>query len=372
MGERKRRPRVGLALAGGGPFGAIYEIGALAALEEAIEGLELNALDCYVGVSAGAFLAAALANGIPVAEIHRLFIAAGRGDGAIAPKLFKRLAWREYLRAAIERRIPTGFFDNEAIHHYLDGAFARRGRTNDYRLLPRALYLVATDLDTGESVSFGRPGHDAVAISKAVQASAALPGLFPPVEIDGRSYVDGALKKTLHASEALDDGMDLVLCVNPLVPFDARRAPRDGKSGDRRLVKGGLPVVLSQTFRALIHSRMALGISKYRSLYRRSDVLLFEPPPGDSEVFFTSVFSYRGRRDVCEHAYENTLRDLARRADELAPVLARHGLRLRQHALAHPAGMPAHRARPRRLAASAAELRDTLGQLRSWMAQRGA
>ena len=38
------------------------------------------------------------------------------------------------------------------------------------------------------------------------------------VEIDGHHFVDGALKKTLHASEALDDGMDLVLCVNPIVP----------------------------------------------------------------------------------------------------------------------------------------------------------
>jgi NTE family protein len=369
---RKRRPRVGLALAGGGPFGAIYEIGALAALEEAIEGLDANALDCYVGVSAGAFLAAALANGIPVAQIHRLFIAGGTGDGALAPALFKRPAWREFLRAALEWRVPTGLFDNEAIHEYLEEAFTQRGRANDFRLLARALYLVATDLDTGESVSFGRPGHDAVPISKAVQASAALPGLFPPVEIDGRYYVDGALKKTLHASEALDDGMDLVLCVNPIVPFDARRAPCDGEPPPRNLVRGGLPVVLSQAFRAVIHSRMALGISKYRTLYRKSDVVLFEPPQGDSEVFFTSVFSYRGRRAVCEHAYQNTLRDLARRRPALAPVLEKHGLRLREHVLARPAGMPARMAPSRHLAASAAELRDTLAHLRNWMAQRGA
>jgi NTE family protein len=361
-----KRARVGLALAGGGPFGAIYEIGALAALEESIEGLAPNALDCYVGVSAGAFLAAALANGIPVAEIHRLFIDGGKGEGAIAPRLFKRPAWREYGRALLERRVPTGLFDNTAIHEYLEEAFTRRGRSNDFRRLRRSLYLVATDLDTGESVSFGRPGHDAVPISRAVQASAALPGLFPPVVIDGRSYVDGALKKTLHASEALDDGMDLVLCVNPIVPFDARHSPRHVD-----LARGGLPVVLSQAFRAVIHSRMALGISKYRALYRKADVLLFEPPPGDSEVFFTSVFSYRGRRDVCEHAYENTRRDLARRARELAPILARHGLRLREELLARPRAMRVQgAARPRAgLHATAAELRDTLGHLRDWMAR---
>jgi predicted acylesterase/phospholipase RssA len=362
--RRERRPRLGLALAGGGPFGAIYEIGALAALEEAIDGLELDALDCYVGVSAGAFLAAALANGIPVAEVHRLFIAGGKGEGAIAPRLFKRPAWREYARAAFERRVPTGLFDNEAIHHYLQEAFGRRGRSNDFRRLARALYIVATDLDTGQSVSFGRPGQDHVPISRAVQASAALPGLFPPVVIDGRAYVDGALRKTLHASEALDDGVDLLLCVNPIVPFDARRSARPIE-----LARGGLPVVLSQAFRAIIHSRMALGLSKYRSLYRGSDVLLFEPPAGDSEVFFTSVFSYRGRRAVCEHAYENTRADLARRASELAPILRKHGLRLRTEVLSRPGGMRPDRQAPSGLHASATELGDTLRHLRSWMAQ---
>ena len=362
--RRSRRPRIGLALAGGGPFGAIYEIGALAALEEAIEGLDLHDLDCYVGVSAGAFLAATLANGIPVAEVHRLFIAGGAGEDAIAPRLFKRPAWREYARAVLERRVPTGLFDNDAIDRYLQDAFTRRGRSNDFRRLRRALYVVATDLDTGESVSFGRPGRDHVPISRAVQASAALPGLFPPVAIEGRSYVDGALRKTLHASEALDDGMELLFCVNPIVPFDARRSARRVD-----LARGGLPVVLSQAFRAIIHSRMALGISKYRSLYRGSDVLLFEPPAGDSEVFFTSVFSYRGRRAVCEHAYQNTRADLARRARELAPLLARHGLRLREEILGEPRALRLGEPAARKLHASARELRDTLAHLRSWMAR---
>ena len=89
--------------------------------------------------------------------------------------------------------------------------------------LGRKLFLVATNLDTGASVTFGAPGHDHVPISRAIQASSALPGLFPPVEIDGEHYVDGALNKTLHASVALDEGIELLLCVNPLVPV--RRVP---------------------------------------------------------------------------------------------------------------------------------------------------
>ena len=60
----RRRNKVGIALAGGGPLGAIYEIGALVALERALRGVSLTDLDVYVGVSSGAFLAAGLANGM--------------------------------------------------------------------------------------------------------------------------------------------------------------------------------------------------------------------------------------------------------------------------------------------------------------------
>jgi predicted acylesterase/phospholipase RssA len=66
--------RIGLALAGGGPLGAIYEVGALCALDEALRGMDFNALDGYVGVSAGSFIAAGLANGISPRQMCRAFI----------------------------------------------------------------------------------------------------------------------------------------------------------------------------------------------------------------------------------------------------------------------------------------------------------
>src|SRR5690349_18931995 len=72
--------RIGIALAGGGPLGGIYEIGALLALADSLDGLDLNALDVYVGVSSGSFVAAALANGISPAQMYRLFIVGGTDD----------------------------------------------------------------------------------------------------------------------------------------------------------------------------------------------------------------------------------------------------------------------------------------------------
>ena len=67
-------PKIALALAGGGPLGAIYEIGALCALEESLNGIDFTKLQHYVGVSAGAFIAAGLANGITPRELCAAFI----------------------------------------------------------------------------------------------------------------------------------------------------------------------------------------------------------------------------------------------------------------------------------------------------------
>ncbi|HQC71706.1 MAG TPA: patatin-like phospholipase family protein [Candidatus Competibacteraceae bacterium] len=353
-------PRIGLAVAGGGPVGLIYEIGALRALDEALEGVDLNRLDVYIGVSAGAVMAALLANQFKPSQICHIFINNESEEHPLDPQIFlvpalgeyaRRLSavpgllwqsfWR-YLRNPLDlsllqsltllgRALPAGFFDNEPIHDYLQRMWNAPGRTDDFRQLAKRLFVVAVDLDTGESIKFGAPGYDHVPISRAVQASAALPGLYPPVEIDGRFFVDGALRKTMHASVALQEGLDLLLCLNPLVPFDARLSKKAVGAPQQvgRLVEGGLPVVLSQTFRALIHSRLQVGMQKYDSEYPNSDVIMFEPNSDDAKMFFTNVFSFSGRHWVCEHAYQTTRQDLLARREELEPVLARHGIRMR-------------------------------------------
>ncbi|NJN48266.1 MAG: patatin family protein, partial [Candidatus Competibacteraceae bacterium] len=149
-------------------------------------------------------------------------------------------------------------------------------------------------MDTGEAVKFGARGNDHIPISTAVKASTAMPGLFPPVEIEGRYYVDGGLRRTLHASTALSSGAELLFCINPIVPFNAKLTPPD-KKRYHSLVEGGLPVVLSQTFYAIVHSRMKIGMSKYATQYPNKDVILFEPNSGDAEMFFSNVFSFANR-----------------------------------------------------------------------------
>jgi predicted acylesterase/phospholipase RssA len=229
--------------------------------------------------------------------------------------------------------LPTGLFSNQTIDTHLARLFTGPGRTNDFRQLKTRLTLVATHLDSAEAAPFGRPGWDHVPISKAVQASAALPGLFPPVEIDGQFYVDGALKKTMHASVALDAGVDLLICLNPLVPFNATSPDIAAGAGSiPRIVEGGLTAVLSQTFRSMIHSRMELGMKHYERAYPHTDIVLIEPDHHDPELYLANTFSYAQRRKLAEHAYQQT-RNLLRQDRTVAQKLARHGITLNQAAL---------------------------------------
>jgi predicted acylesterase/phospholipase RssA len=399
---RKAAPghgRIGLAIAGGGPIGGMYELGALRALDAAIEGFDPCRLEVYVGVSSGAFLAAGLVNRLTTAEMCRIFITGDSHEAKFRPEIFLQPAFLEYLRRAsnlprlayqwwkdlltdptgqrlsdvvgkLGGLIPTGIFDNKEIERFLRTVFTGRGRTNDFRELGRPLFVVAVDLDSGEAVRFGSPGWDDVPISLAIQASAALPGLYPPVDIRGRHFVDGALRRTMHASVVMDHGVDLMIGINPLVPFDASRA-RVQPEGMDKLAEGGLPVVLSQTFRTLLQSRMQVGLGKYAQQYPTVDQLVFEPDAGDGEMFFTNIFSYSSRHRVCEHAFRSTLADLRNRRDALAPVLARHGLRLRDEVLDDPGrsvmdGIGA----PRRQTETTARLRRALDDIGELVRQR--
>ena len=403
---RGARPRIGLALAGGGPLGAIYEVGALCALEEALDGLDCNELSGYVGVSAGGFLAAALANGMTPRQLCSGFITNdGPRQDLLRPEQFLRPAWGEYARrtaalpglllqaglrvvlgrrallSAIEllgRALPTGLLSPAPLEAHIRRLLSAPGRSNDFRQLSRKLVLVATDLDSGEAAPFGQPGWDHVPISQAAAASAALPGLFPPVAIGGRWYVDGALKKTLHASVLLDMGLDLLICLNPLVPFDATHARhRVMASGDPRipkLVVGGLPVVLSQTFRSLIHSRLELGLKRYERTHAGTDIVLFEPDHHDPEMFLANTFGYAQRRALAEHAYQRTRADLRSRRSTLAPLLARHGIRLNDAVLDDTRRRLLGRGKPRqrtRAARTLQRLDEVLNDLDRALAARG-
>lgn len=417
--KQARTAKIALALSGGGPLGAIYEIGALCALEESLTGIDFTALDHYIGVSAGGFIAASLANGISPRELCTSFILNDGADspmnathaseaspdrfdptwlmtpaygefsrraimlpGLLMSALWRLTVERKSLTEVVERlgaALPTGIFSSEQIDVQLARLFSAPGRTNDFRELKTKLTLVATNLDSATAAPFGRPGWDHVPISQAVQASAALPGLYPPVEIDDQYYVDGALIKTMHASVALDEGIDLMLCLNPLVPFDATapqipRVMQRGLAPERRriprIVDGGLPAVLSQTFRSMIHSRMELGMKHYQHAYPDTDIILIEPDHRDPELYLANTFSYAKRRQLAEHAYQQTRHMLRTRKTGMSAKLARHGVFLDLDALNDPkrqlaAALPA----PTRVGQAVATLQELMDDLSDVLAR---
>jgi NTE family protein len=355
--------RIGIACAGGGIEGAVYEIGALCALEEAIQGLDFTKMHVYVGVSAGALICSSLVNHITPRQMSLGILSHQEGVHPITPEIFYTPDIGEYFSkvtripgvlleaiqeyiinpgdislsgslSRLSKLLPVGIFNNEPLEEYVRTNLAMTGRTNRFQELETVLRIIATDLNSGQTVVFGKEPYADVTISKAVQASSALPFVYTPVKIGDRYYMDGVARRTVHASVALEEGADLVICINPIVPYEAIENDFEIKDLIRKnLVDEGLPAVLSQTFRTMIHSRMGVGIKNYGFSYPGRDIMLIEPGKEDYRMFFTNIFSFNNRKEVCEYAYQTTRKQLLERAGELEPLLLKHGLTLRTHLL---------------------------------------
>ena len=182
--------RIGLALGGGAARGFAH-IGVIKALEA--QGI---VPDIVVGTSAGAVVGALYASGLSGFELQKIALDMDEnqlGDWSLPDR---------------------GVFKGEALQNFVNRAVANR----PLEKLPRSFAVVATDLKTGESALF-RTGNTGM----AVRASAAVPGVFQPVSINGRDYVDGGLVSPIPARAARSLGANFVIAVDISVkPRDAR------------------------------------------------------------------------------------------------------------------------------------------------------
>jgi predicted acylesterase/phospholipase RssA len=352
-GASRRKKKVALVCAGGGVTGAIYEIGCLRALEELLDRSVVD-LDLYVGISGGAFVASLLAAGISPAQMYdEVTSGAGSPFGVTAAPLF-RLGALEFLKRSARaphvlsralktaltseghnltdvawslfELLPPGLLDTSGIQESLHALLLAHGQTDRFSDLARPLFVVAVDLDRGAAVAFGDAEHREVPVSRAVQASTALPGLYRPVRIDGRDYVDGGVKKTAHINLAIQNGADLVICLNPLVPI---RNPAEGGPLRGHLSNRGLTFVLDQVLRIVLHGRMEYGLERYRAEHPEVDILLLEPPGDDLRMFSYNIMRYSARRVVAEHAYRSVLRFFRENESTYRRLLKRAGIGLR-------------------------------------------
>ena len=340
--------------AGGGVTGAVYEIGALRALEELL-GRSVLDFDLYVGVSGGAFVASLLANGISPVEMYDEVVMHGTrpfgvsaapvfslgladllARAARAPRVVADAFWTAMtgegrnladLGLSLFELLPAGLLDTSGMQRYLQQLFRTRGKGDSWQDLARELYIVAVDLDDGSAVAFGEDGHRDVPVSRAVQASIALPGLYRPVRIGGRDYVDGGVKKTAHINLAIRHGADLVVCINPIVPIrnDTRNGPLGGHLSEK-----GVTYVLDQALRIMLHGRMQYGLERYELEHPDVDILLIEPERDDLQMFSFNIMRMSARRLVAENGYRSVVDGFARNRASYARMLKRHGISLQE------------------------------------------
>lgn len=217
-----------------------------------------------------------------------------------------------------------------ALGRYVASALSRPGYTNKFARLKRDLYIIATDLDTGQRVVFGRDERNDATISQAVAASTAVPLLYRPVRIGQSELVDGGLRGNASLDVAIEKGATLVVCINPLVPYDnSDRAsiPFLGPDGGY-LSDKGMQAIASQVSRITGHAALHYHIKQMRRAHPEVDIIVIEPRPKDHEMLFYNIMRYSTRLIVARHGFESVTLDLAEDYARYKAIMARHGIPL--------------------------------------------
>jgi NTE family protein len=211
--------RRALVLGGGGITGIAWEIGVLAGLAEA--GVDLTGADLLVGTSAGSVVGAQLTSG---ADLEALFARQLEPPtGEQAARMTRSALLRYGLAALRSRRDDVGFrrrIGALALAAERAGLTATEQERLDVigsRLVSREwpdrdLRITAVDAQSGEFRVLDRTSG--VPLLQAVAASCAVPGVYPPVTIDGRRYVDGGMRSAANAD--LAEGHDRVVVLAPI------------------------------------------------------------------------------------------------------------------------------------------------------------
>ncbi len=319
-----------LVLAGGGVIGGMYEVGALAALDEGLPGFRANDFDLYVGSSAGAVVASLMAHGVRPVDLYRI-LDEGRDDplnfhrGSVyhkrafftASRNFARLLWAIGKKAVVKFRMewpdilarsgsdmPAGFFSLAPLERYMREAFAAKGFSNSFRDCPRPLLIPAVDLDLAERVVFGVGTLTETPISQAIAASSAIPGFFEPFRIDGRDYVDGDVGHTGHADLAVEAGATIVVVLNPAVPL--RVGGPDGPEVARR----GMYAIMEQAGHITSVNLLELGLKELKLRQPEVEFHLIQPEPRPSPLVGPSM-GFEGSRAALRFGYASVRQWLA-------------------------------------------------------------
>ncbi len=326
---QRNQKKVGLVLGGGGILGGAWLVGALYALSEAT-GFEPSKADYVVGTSAGSVVAALTAEGMPPwflvhhqrgGDVQGMTDASGQplpnaDDGARrllswtgqvprpvlgSPALALRTAlqpWRYPPAAAASAWIGRGFLSNEEIKRMVT-AVVPHGWSRHPNM-----WIVALDYAKGKRVVFGQEGSPQAELWQAVSASCAIPGLYRPVRIGGRLYVDGGVWSPSNLDLLRETDVDVVIAMNPMSSLQP-----------------GLPTTIAErverNFRAAFGRRFGREARRLRD--KGVDVLLVQPGEADLGAMGINLMDPGRRVEVIDTAIETTRARL--KEEDAAPVL---------------------------------------------------
>lgn len=347
-----------LALGGGGFTGYLFEIGALTALDDLFEdGMTMNDLDLYVGVSAGAAGVSLIANGVRPLDIldtnlsgtrpyyfdHRNVFSPAIGEGLktfwrVTRQLVPLLKYyvRHYgemtlidLLDKAQDALPSGIYTLEPFALYLAGLYKAKGLSNSFAGLSKELYIPAIDLETGESVMFGDEGWREVPIARAVTASSAVPIYFCPVRIQGRDYIDAGIGRMAFFEVAVQKHVDFMIMINPMARPPQRRLPVDGPDhGGKvgRLRDRGFLSIGEQASRINFDARFSQALERFQHDYPTKEVLVISPVEEDALLFERSFLSYGDRIHLLRAGYVSVMTLVRDQFESVSAQFASHGM----------------------------------------------
>ena len=317
----KPKTKIGLVLGGGGILGGAWLVGALFALTEAA-GLDPARADYIVGTSAGSVVAALVAEGVPPwflvhhqrggdvsgmldvrgeqitaadESSRRLFEWTGKVPRPLlgSPKLALRTLatpWRYPGTTVLSGVLGRGFLDNEEVGNMIRSFAPNRWSSH------ANLWIVAVDYESGKRVVFGESGSPPANLADAVQASCAIPGLYRPVRIGDKQYIDGGAWSPSNADLLVRTDVDVVIVMNPMSSLEP-----------------GLPVGLLQRFDRRIRRATGRRLGHEARMLREAGktVLLVQPRDEDLAVMGVNMMDPTRRVDVLETSLRTSAARLA-------------------------------------------------------------
>lgn len=212
---KRKRPKIGLVLSGGGAKGAA-EIGVLKVIEE----LKIP-IDFVVGTSIGSIVGGMYSVGYTPEEIQKVVsnldfvgLLLGGSDRKLKTITQKADIKKYPLTLSIDTNkldmtFPTGVTDGQNVYFQLKDIFERAESVDNFEKLPINFTAITTNLQTGEMVKV-KKGDIALATFKSM----AIPTVLVPVNDKGKFYVDGGVINNFAIEEAIDMGADIIIAVD--------------------------------------------------------------------------------------------------------------------------------------------------------------